>query len=144
MTTWAPIIVHIWVPIIIEGWLMRQNLIDGGSVDVDFLDDTLYSDYTPIMDKTFTLSELGWKAFFAQQLDLDELAELTPVRIFEQHRSRYTLAGEEGLRQFLSIPCSVPASQRPAAFAVPTVKAGTPPLRVRSILTQGGVQWHSL
>ena len=43
-----------------------------------------------------TLSQLGWQAFFQQQLDLDEYDTALPYRVLEQHRSQLILAGEAG------------------------------------------------
>jgi hypothetical protein len=45
-------------------FLAGRGLIDGGSVDIDLLDDTLYSDYTPQgfpprANMEFTVQEIG-------------------------------------------------------------------------------------
>lgn len=45
---------------------------------------------------TPSLVELGWKPFFAQQLSLDELTDLTVGRIIEQHRSSLIVLSEQG------------------------------------------------
>ena len=37
-------------------------------------------------EKSNTLHELGWKHFFQQQLSLEELATVTPVRVFALNR----------------------------------------------------------
>ena len=41
------------------------------------------------------LDRLGWQPFFAQQTDVEELAELTPVRIVEVHRSGLHVLGND-------------------------------------------------
>jgi ribosome biogenesis GTPase len=38
------------------------------------------------------LADLGWQPFFQQQLTLEELEQLTPARVVEQHRSIFELA----------------------------------------------------
>lgn len=43
-----------------------------------------------------TLSSLGWRNFFQQQLNLEELESLTPVRVMGVERSELTVAGEHG------------------------------------------------
>lgn len=40
------------------------------------------------------LEKLGWKAFFAQQVDADALRETPPVRIVEAHRSGLHIIGD--------------------------------------------------
>lgn len=40
------------------------------------------------------LSDLGWRHFFLQQLDADELQALRPVRVLAVHRSDLRVAGE--------------------------------------------------
>ena len=46
-----------------------------------------------------TLADLGWQPFFQQQLTLDELGVLTPMRLVEQHRKEVELIGEKGSHQ---------------------------------------------
>lgn len=48
------------------------------------------------MSTAITLPLLGWKPFFQQQLLLEEWENHIPVRVFEHHRSRLLLMGEEG------------------------------------------------
>jgi ribosome biogenesis GTPase len=45
---------------------------------------------------TPTLTELGWKPFFGQQLSIDEYSDCKFGRIFEQHRSSLLAISEEG------------------------------------------------
>ena len=40
------------------------------------------------MTTPFTLQQLGWRPFHQQQLNIDEIQELTPARIKSQHRSQ--------------------------------------------------------
>jgi len=40
------------------------------------------------------LSELGWRHFFLQQLDADELVNLRPVRVLAAHRNTLRVAGD--------------------------------------------------
>jgi len=40
------------------------------------------------------LTSLGWQAFFAQQISIDELAQTPPVRVTEVHRSGLRVLGE--------------------------------------------------
>ena len=42
-----------------------------------------------------TLSELGWRPFFQQQLDLDEIETTRPARVVAVHRNRLQLIGED-------------------------------------------------
>lgn len=48
------------------------------------------------MTTIYPLSQLGWTAFFQQQLTLDEWTESTPARVMAQHRSRLELCSEQG------------------------------------------------
>ncbi|USD39017.1 ribosome small subunit-dependent GTPase A [Ferrimonas sp. SCSIO 43195] len=48
------------------------------------------------MNQTLSLSQLGWRPYFQQQLTLEELEWLTPVRISSHHRSQVTALGEQG------------------------------------------------
>ncbi len=53
-----------------------------------------------MIEKSNTLSELGWKHFFQQQLSLEELATATPVRVFALNRHLVDGVGEDGRQQF--------------------------------------------
>lgn len=44
----------------------------------------------------YTLTNLGWRSTFQQQLSLNELETDTPARIIAQHRSEYLLQSEQG------------------------------------------------
>lgn len=44
----------------------------------------------------YTLTTLGWRSAFQQQLSLNELETDTPARIIAQHRSEYLLQSEQG------------------------------------------------
>lgn len=59
------------------------------------------------MGESLSLSELGWKTYFQQQLDLDEFTAMTPARIVAQYRSRYEVAWECGTGS-LSITPAMP------------------------------------
>lgn len=54
-----------------------------------------------------TLADLGWQPFFQQQLTLDELGVLTPMRLVEQHRKEVELIGENGSFQ-IALLASMP------------------------------------
>ena len=54
-----------------------------------------------------TLTGLGWQPFFHQQLTLDEIGVLTPLRVVEQYRNEVELAGEFGKQQ-LALLSSMP------------------------------------
>jgi ribosome biogenesis GTPase len=45
---------------------------------------------------SISLSELGWKPFFQQQLSLDDLTESYPARVAESQRGHLTLWSEQG------------------------------------------------
>lgn len=47
-------------------------------------------------EKHYTLAQLGWKAFFNQQLTLDNLEQTAPYRITQVFRNRLILLGENG------------------------------------------------
>ncbi|WP_111638206.1 GTPase RsgA [Marinomonas shanghaiensis] len=49
------------------------------------------------MDSTFTLLELGWQAYFQQQLSLDDLESNRIARISAQQGSQYEIVSEFGL-----------------------------------------------
>lgn len=42
-----------------------------------------------------TIDELGWQPFFAQQVGIDEMAQMPPVRIIEVHRSALQVLGND-------------------------------------------------
>lgn len=48
------------------------------------------------MNNEISLSQLGWNAFFQQQLSLDELENNTIGRVLEHHRSRYLIQTKKG------------------------------------------------
>ncbi|TYL48369.1 GTPase RsgA [Marinomonas sp. IMCC 4694] len=48
------------------------------------------------MDSTFTLLDLGWQAYFQQQLSLDDLESNRIARICSQQENRFELVGEFG------------------------------------------------
>ncbi len=50
-----------------------------------------------------SLPELGWSDFFQQQLSLEELESVAPVRVFSLNRHLFEGVGEQGSRQF-SLP----------------------------------------
>lgn len=50
-----------------------------------------------LMDSTLTLLDLGWQAYFQQQLSLDDLESNRIARICSHQNSRYELASEFGL-----------------------------------------------
>ncbi|GDY24845.1 putative ribosome biogenesis GTPase RsgA 2 [Agarivorans sp. Toyoura001] len=56
------------------------------------------------MGNSFSLSQLGWKPFFQQQLTLDELDSCIPARVFEQHRSEYVVATETAMQRISITP----------------------------------------
>ncbi|MCL1094852.1 ribosome small subunit-dependent GTPase A [Shewanella kaireitica] len=58
--------------------------------------------------QTITLTQLGWRPFFQQQLSLEELTELSIGRVVEQHRSHIVVLSEAGNLQ-LTLP---PQSER--------------------------------
>ena len=61
------------------------------------------------MTTVFTLSQLGWNAFFQQQLSLEECTQQVPARIVAQHRSCIDVLTEQGPKRLmygLDIPAS--------------------------------------
>jgi ribosome biogenesis GTPase len=50
-----------------------------------------------MMSHFSSLANLGWQAFFQQQLSLDELDDSIPARVVEQYRSEITVATEPGV-----------------------------------------------
>lgn len=49
-----------------------------------------------MINSTPTLSQLGWKPYFAQQLSLEEYTDCKVGRIIEQHRSKLLALSEQG------------------------------------------------
>ena len=49
------------------------------------------------MSHSSSLANLGWQAFFQQQLSLDEWDDAIPARVVEQHRTEITVATESGV-----------------------------------------------
>lgn len=47
-------------------------------------------------EKQYSLAQLGWKAYFNQQLTLEDLEHYTPKRISQVYRNRLTIFGEQG------------------------------------------------
>ena len=68
------------------------------------------------MTKQYTLSSLGWRAFFQQQLSIDEVEQSRPARVLTVQRSGITVGDTQGERHIAlaSKWFSVPAEQRPA------------------------------
>ncbi len=60
------------------------------------------------MDDYQSLTHLGWRPFFQQQLTLEELEACHPARIVEQHRSRVVVATATGVQEVL-LQHSMPA-----------------------------------
>jgi len=56
---------------------------------------------------SFSLSQMGWKPFFQQQLSLTEWEQNIPARIMAQHRSGFVLISERG-ESHLSITPNLP------------------------------------
>lgn len=48
------------------------------------------------MSSIFSLSQLGWRPCFSQQLTLDELTTLLPARVMSVHRNALDVATEQG------------------------------------------------
>jgi len=67
----------------------------------------MLSPMTSAQSNSLTLAELGWQPFFQQQLTLDELGVLTPMRLVEQYRQEIELAGE-GRNLQLALLSSMP------------------------------------
>ena len=68
------------------------------------------------MTKQYTLTSLGWRAFFQQQLSADEITQARPARVLTVQRSGITVGDPEGERHIVlaSKWFMVPAEQRPA------------------------------
>ena len=60
------------------------------------------------MDNQFSLTQLGWKPFFQQQLTLEEWETSTIARVVEQERSQIHLLSTRG-KLTLSVTPSMPA-----------------------------------
>lgn len=56
------------------------------------------------MNLPSTLQQLGWQAFFQQQLNLQEFEHGVIARVIANHRSTYELATEQGLRSLAISP----------------------------------------
>ncbi|WP_417585619.1 ribosome small subunit-dependent GTPase A [Nitrincola sp.] len=56
------------------------------------------------MNLPSTLQQLGWQAFFQQQLNLQEFEHSVIARVIANHRSTYELATEQGLRSLAISP----------------------------------------
>jgi ribosome biogenesis GTPase len=48
------------------------------------------------MSSVFTLSQLGWRPYFSQQLSLDELANVRPARVLSVQRNALDTISEQG------------------------------------------------
>jgi ribosome biogenesis GTPase len=68
------------------------------------------------MTKQYSLASLGWRAFFQQQLSIDEVAQSRPARVLTVQRSGITVGDTQGERHIALANkwFSVPAEQRPA------------------------------
>lgn len=56
------------------------------------------------MTTIYPLSQLGWNAFFQQQLTLDEYTAATPARIIAKHRSQLEIYAEQGRQKLIVTP----------------------------------------
>ena len=56
-----------------------------------------------IMSKSYTLSQMGWTAFFQQQLSLEQWETLKPGRVVAQHRAHLEIMTETSFNFTLSI-----------------------------------------
>lgn len=54
-------------------------------------------------DSVYSLAELGWSHFFQQQLNLEDLDSLIPVRVFATHGQLVDIIGQQG-RDQVSLP----------------------------------------
>jgi len=50
-----------------------------------------------------TLTQLGWKPFFQQHINLEELTDFMVGRVIEQHRSNVIVMAEQG-QMTLTLP----------------------------------------
>ena len=68
------------------------------------------------MTRQYTLAGLGWRAFFQQQLLVDEIEHARPARVLTVQRSGITVGDTQGERHIALANkwFSVPAEQRPA------------------------------
>ena len=62
---------------------------------------------TTSQSNPISLADLGWQPFFQQQLTLEDLGVLTPMRLVEQYRHEVELIGEKGTQQ-LALLSSMP------------------------------------
>lgn len=53
---------------------------------------------------TFSLSQLGWRAFYSQQLTLEEFEHTLPARIASVHRGRLVALAEQGQLELIPRP----------------------------------------
>jgi ribosome biogenesis GTPase len=60
------------------------------------------------MSIEFSLSQLGWRPFFQQQLHLDEWERCSPARVFERNRSSLVVMTGAGPRTLPLIPAMPP------------------------------------
>lgn len=68
------------------------------------------------MTRQYTLASLGWRAFFQQQLSLEEVEHARAARVLTVQRSGITVGDTEGERHIVLANkwFSVPSEQRPA------------------------------
>ena len=79
-----------------------------------------------------TLEELGWRAFFSEQISGEEARQCLPVRVMAVHRGKIAVAGA-GARGFIPprIPGAGPADDHPTVGDWLLIEAGTlQPIRV--------------
>jgi len=62
-----------------------------------------------IMSKSFNLSQLGWTAFFQQQLSLEQWETFKPARVIAQHRAHLEIMTEASLNLTLPINSNLSA-----------------------------------
>ena len=80
--------------------------------------------------RAYSLTELGWQGVFRQQLTLEELDRLQPMRLIEQSRREVTLIGEQGcctLALLSRRQASASASSARAAACADRDASETPP-----------------
>ena len=49
------------------------------------------------MTHSMSLSQMGWRSFFQQQLSFEELEDTLITRVVEHHRSEFQLITEQGI-----------------------------------------------
>ena len=59
-----------------------------------------------------SLSQIGWRPFFQQQLTLDELSGLSIGRVVEQHRSGVVVLSEQGQFNLTQPPSAIHSNKR--------------------------------